>query len=321
MIYQIKKSLLGLSTKEALFSKRKFKPTQPEVQQKLETIIKVFIEGYNRALEQANTTILTKELDKHYDSHHLGFAYEGAGMYFAIMDILWPKKEARLKQFTDGPGTAHDYIATVGAGLAIAKAPGGARKLEGYMKKLDPMLAWCVPDGYGFYCGIFHPSRYIDRQSPPPGSFPQYMHTLFDAGLGRSLWWVKGAEPDRVAETISGFPKSRQNELWAAIGLAATYAGSISATTLKTLYNHSGDYQRDFLSGVPFAARMRQKGCNITEWTESVCKELLSISAAEAGDLIAKVLDGVVEGKDVTSPQEQCRMYAEVRNHLIDKLT
>ena len=61
-------------------------------------------------------------------THHVGFAFEGVGLSYALRDLLAPWRQpaepaARLPR---GPGRDHDYIVAVGAGFAVARLPWGA---------------------------------------------------------------------------------------------------------------------------------------------------------------------------------------------------
>ena len=119
----LKKTALRLSPDEASFVRRGFEGGDPAVRARLEGIIRTFIAGYTMALESSDDARLVERLEAAFDAHHVGFAYEGAGLYFAVLDVLWPVGASRLRAFTDGPARHQDYIATVGAGFALAKVP------------------------------------------------------------------------------------------------------------------------------------------------------------------------------------------------------
>jgi len=287
----LKRSVLGLSSKEAGFERRGFECPDWAVRNSLEEILRMFIYGYNAALASADLERLSQTLEETTDKHHVGFAFEGAGMCFALLDLLWPRKRSRLRTFTDGPGWRHDYIATVGAGFAVGRVPYGLRVLDLYLEKLDPMNAWCLLDGYGFHQGVFHSSVYVEQGLSPPVRLADYGKELFDSGLGRSLWWVKGASPRNLYESISRFPALRRKEMWHGVGVAATYAGGVNEETLLTLLALAGEHQADFLSGVPFAARMRQKGGNASPATDLACSRLLNLTCDAAANMLVQDLE------------------------------
>lgn len=276
----------GLSPALASFDERQFDRGDPAVRVALEKVLKVFIAGYNIALTVRDNAAVSTQLENTFDPHHVGFAFEGAGMRYAMFDLLTPWTASRLRAFTDGAGRKHDYIATVGAGFAVARVPWGRRLLHRYLLGLDPAVAWCVIDGYGFHQGIFDWKRYVLEGRQAPAEFPGYARQLFDCGMGRSLWWTQGASPPRIRRAIDRFSEERRGDMWCGIGVAASYAGGVEDEILDDLLDQSGTWSFDFLSGFPLSARMRQKGQNPSPWTDRACVRLLNLTAAAAADLV-----------------------------------
>jgi enediyne biosynthesis protein E3 len=289
----LKKSLLAISPKEASFERRKFDSLDSAARDSLEEVLRVFISGYNLTLQIEDYELLARRFEENFDSHHVGFAFEGAGMCCALLDLFAPRKASRLRAFTDTAGRKHDYIATVGAGFAVARLPYGLRTLARYFEKLDPMVAWCVLDGYGFHQGVFHHRLFVDECKEPPATLPDYGKQLFDSGVGRSLWWVKGASPLLIRQSIDRFREARRSELWHGVGVACAYAGGVGEDVLMDLLELSGRYRADFLSGIPFASRMRQKGENASRATDLACSLLLKMTSDQAADLLVRYLDEV----------------------------
>jgi enediyne biosynthesis protein E3 len=290
MLSTLRRVLFSLSPKEASFERREFACDDPRVRADLEEILRTFIAGYNLTLATRDHELLAQTLEREFDAHHVGFAFEGAGMCCALLDLLVPRRTSRLRKLTDGAGRQHDYIATVGAGFAVARLPYGLRVWGRYAEKLDPMVAWCVLDGYGFHQGIFHRRPFVEECREPPARLPSYGKQLFDAGLGRSLWWSKGASPVLIRKSIDRFPEPRRSEMWHGVGVACTYAGGVKEATLLELLELSGRYRADFLSGLPFAARMRQKGGNASPATDMACGLLLRMTTDSAADLVVRFL-------------------------------
>jgi hypothetical protein len=291
MFRLLKKSLLTISPNEASFERRKFDNLESPARDSLEEVLRVFIRGYNLTLEIQDYELLARTLEKEFDSHYAGFAFEGAGMCCALLDLLLPRNPSRLRSFTDTAGRKHDYIATVGAGFAVARLPYGLRAFERYAEKLDPLVAWCVLDGYGFHQGVFQHRLFVDECKEPPATLADYGKQLFDSGIGRSLWWVKGASPLLIRQSIDRFREARRSELWHGVGIACAYAGGVGEDVLIELLEQCGRYQKDFLSGVPFAARMRQKGENASPSTDLACSLLLKMTCDEAANLLVKYMD------------------------------
>ncbi len=308
--------VFGLSPDAASFKRLGFDCPDASVRGHLEDILRVFVAGYNAALQLDDHEGVSRQLESTYDRHHVGFAFEGAGMGYALFDLLAPWSRSRLRAFTDGAGRRHDYIATVGAGFAVARVPWGIAVLPRYLQNLDAAVAWCVWDGYGFHQGIFHHERFLDPRGGPPAAVPAYARPLFDSGLARSLWWAAGASPARIARAIDRFPEARRAEMWCGIGVAAAYAGGVDEGILPELLERSGAYAVDFLSGLPFAARMRQKGENPSAWTERACRQLLDMTADEAADLIVRHVAEVSAAWEGREQDMREQGYARLRHRL-----
>jgi hypothetical protein len=310
---RILERFLKIRPREASFKARGFDSCDSAVRQRLETMLESFIGGYNLAVETPDQDELSERLYAAFDSHQVGFAFEGVGLYLAALDLLIPGRPHRLNGYFKGAGEQHDYIVAVGAGFAVARVPWGLRSMESYLRTLDPLIAWCVPCGYSFHQGFFHHRRFIDGAAAPPASLSPLGRQLFDSGLGRALWWVKGADPSRITAAIGRFPKDRRAELWAGIGIACCYAGGVGAIELANLLELSVPYRAHFLSGLPFAARLRQKAKNYSDTTEMACQVLMDRSTDEVADMAeaaADVVRGQVRGSGITAA------YALLRNHL-----
>jgi enediyne biosynthesis protein E3 len=306
--------LLKIRPEEASFNARGFEASDPTISRRLEQMLESFIGGYNLAVETPDKVELSRRLYAAFDSHHVGFAFEGVGFYLGMLDLLIPGKPYRLDRYLKGAGEHHDYIVAVGAGFAVARIPWGLRTMDDYLQTLDPLIAWCVACGYGFHEGFFHHRRFIDNAASPPASLSSLGRQLIDSGLGRSLWWVKGADPSRIHTAIDRFPEARRAELWAGIGIAACYAGGVGVTELLSIQELSGPYRADLLSGCPFAARLRQKAGNYSDTTELACRTLLNRSTDEVADMAEAAADAVrsqVRGSGITE------VYALLRRHLV----
>jgi hypothetical protein len=153
-----------------------------------------------------------------------------------------------------------------------------------------------MADGLGFHQGLFHHRRFVHRCEPPPGYLPSHDVEPFDSGVGRSLWWVEGAAPDRIADRIRRFPAHRRAELWNGIGTACTYAGGVDEGVMRALSRLSAEWRPDFLSGVCIAPLIRRRGRNPSARTEAACRELLQMTADEASDLSESVVAEVEKG-------------------------
>src|SRR5579872_1112822 len=118
MLTRLKRMLLGLSYAEAGFERLGFPGRNTAARKHLESVLHAFIDGFNLALEVPDTKELVRRLNSSKSPELVGFAYEGAGLYLGVMDLMIPAS-ARLEAFCHSVGAPHDYITMVGAGFAI----------------------------------------------------------------------------------------------------------------------------------------------------------------------------------------------------------
>src|SRR6185503_9428368 len=92
----------------------------PQVRECLERVVGTFTFGYNAALFCGDPERLMPELSE-VPGELLGFAGEGSGMGFALLDILTPWRRDRFDRLLAGCGKAHSYLALCGYGWAVAR--------------------------------------------------------------------------------------------------------------------------------------------------------------------------------------------------------
>ncbi len=272
---RLRRSLFGISLEETTFAKRGFYRGDERAQEKLELIGRIFVQGYHAALEDHRFEVLVPRLQM-IEAEFRGFAFEGAAMGLALLDYfsLWKR---RLEAFLQGPGANHIYMLHVGAGWTLGRLPRSSTRLR---EQFDPLLGWLVLDGYGFHEGYFSWRHFIQDQKPPHLS--GYALRAFDQGLGRSLWFVKGADASQIIATIDAFPSSRQSDLWSGVGLACAYAGGGGREVMQALYEAAGKYRSHLAQGAAFATKARQRAGNPVAHTELACEIFSGHSCDEA---------------------------------------
>lgn len=291
--------LLGIPPEEATFARRGFHSGAPEVRQRLEEIGRTFLCGYHEALSGIDSQGLAGRLNLVVPEMR-GFAFEGAAMGLSLLDHLTPWKRDRLQTFLHGSGRHHPYMIHVGVGWAIARLPWLRRRAQSALVRLDPLLRWLAVDGYGFHEGYFHWRRYLKARAVPEHLSP-YARRVFDQGLGRSLWFVEGADVDRISDRIGGFTRSRQSALWSGVGLAAAYAGGLDKAGLKELKEAAGAYLACLAQGAAFAAKTRERASNAAEHTDTACRLICGISAREAARITDRALENLPDDKGLPS--------------------
>lgn len=277
----IRKVIFGISPDETRFSKRGFKAASSEIQQHLEKIGETFVYGYNTALEQDQVDSLSQKLDTDVKNELRGFAYEGAAMALTLLDFVSPWNRYRLNQFMQTAGSHHIYMLNVGVGWAWARL---YRNVNKAVTSLDPLLGWLAVDGYGFHEGYFHWQKSITKQFVPR-HLSADARSVFDQGLGRSLWFVKGADIEVIVDTINSFPLERQADLWSGVGLAATYAGGVDIKALEYLAELGKNFAPQLAQGAAFAAKARERASNPTTHTEQACQIFCNSDAITAANV------------------------------------
>jgi hypothetical protein len=292
LVRELRNRVLTISPAETSFAVRGFRAT-PEVQRRLETHGAAFVEGFNLALLARDAADLAARA-RAVAREERGFAYEGAGMALALLDLLALGRGRRLAAFLEAEAAPHVYMVHVGAGWALARL---RRRPWGALQGLDPMLRWLALDGYGFHEGFFHPQRRI-RRLDRPRRLTGYARRVFDQGLGRSLWFVDGADVERIAGTIGAFPPARRADLWSGAGLAAAYAGGVDRAELVRLRELAGAAWDHVAQGAAFAAEARLRAGNHVPHTEVACETLGGTSAERAARVVRSARVGLEPDSD-----------------------
>jgi len=289
-----RKRLLGIDPREVTFAVRGFPEHRPDTVARLERVGQSFVHGYHAALLSATLEDLTQTI-RELEPIFQGFAFEGAGMALTLLDRLMPWRRNRLQRLLAGPGEPHTYMVLIGAGWALARLHA---RVEPLLRKLDPVLGWLVLDGYGFHEGYFHPEQSVQARQQPR-HLRGYAKRAFDTGLGRSLWFVTGADATALVSQIEAFDTHRRADLWAGAGLACCYAGGASSETLSELVRSAGEHRPALAQGAAFAAKARERAglpaphsdlavrliCGgDSQRAARVCDEQLAVATAGAGD-------------------------------------
>jgi len=267
--------LLAISPSEASFARRGFANTA--ARPRLEAAAASFVAGYNRALGArcpleplADLPLMPAQLR--------GFRAEGMAMGAAVRtgcapwrDVLTPL----LAELTE----RYVHLAHVGVGWAMARMPFARRRL---VKLLDPMLAPLALDGRGFHDGYFKARAAAAGALRPAGA----IGPVYDQGVGRSLWFSCGADPDRIAAAVLGFDPPRRDDLWAGIGLACVYAGGAGAADIDRLGVAAGSSLRWMRQGAAFGLGAHARAGTVSAEAEAAATRLCG---ADAATLVATV--------------------------------
>jgi hypothetical protein len=258
----------------------------------LERVGLAFLAGFSSAARAGGPDEVERSLAA-LPRQFRGFAYEGAAMALALLDALSLRRgRRRIDGLLSGPALDNVYIAHCGIGWALARLP---RFLWSRVTAPDPLLRWLVLDGYGFHQAYFHTRAYVRRQRPhgalpwPAGGPHPYAARAADQGVGRALWFVGGADPRVVAEIVERFPEDRRPDLYAGVGLAATYAGGADAAELRELRRRAGAHRAQLAQGSAFAATARVRAGLVVPHTGLATDVLCGLDPAAAADLCERV--------------------------------
>ncbi len=257
----LRRRILTPNVSATSLDKRGFHKKDPASQELLETIGTLFLTGYADAVEARSVTDAQERLAR-ISTRFRGFAYEGAGMGYAMLDGLPFGHRHHAADFLAGPAADEDYIVYCGIGWAMARLP---RFRWPKADDLDPLLRWLVLDGYGFHQAYFKTRKYVhEHHRDPRFGWPDaesatYANRAIDHGIGRALWFVGCTDVDKVVALLRAFPANRHADLWAGIGLASTYACGADAGELTRLVELAGDHRSQLAQGSAFAAEARVK--------------------------------------------------------------
>jgi hypothetical protein len=284
----VRRLIFGISTREITVERRGFRCNSKAFRDRIEQIGSAFLGGYHAALDVPSAKVADSLEQGPLELH--GFSYEGAAMGLALFDLIAPWNRRRVRAFLEGTGDRHAYMIHVGAGWLLGRLPLNPDK---FRRRFDPLLGWLLIDGYGFHEGFFNWSDY-DRGQPQPERLTGYSRRVFDQGLGRSLWFVNGAQPSLIAESIQAFASERQPDMWSGAGLACGYAGGLQdEAALHALVTAAGQHRPQLAQGAAFAAKARERAGNITDDTRRACRILCGMKAEEAAAITDAALENL----------------------------
>lgn len=273
--------LMILHDRMADFAVRGFAMHRPESRRLLERHARSFLHGFNTSVTAPSAGDAREVLSgDDANAEDRGFAFEGAAMACALFDTLSVSGGRRLHELLDGAGTGYPHLIHVGAGWALARVrlPGAFARL-----RLDPLLRWLALDGWGFSRGFFGGRRMLRRVTTRSRALSP-AGQIRCQGLGRSLWFIESADPERIITTIGAAHSGRRAHLWSGIGLAAAYAGGATDAELGTLLHACGPYRAHLAQGAAFAAEARRRSGLIPVHTRSAVRTLAGVPAEEAAD-------------------------------------
>ncbi|WP_396897614.1 DUF1702 family protein [Nocardia colli] len=262
------------------FEVRGFRSTDPDLRARLEGVCSSLLAGYNPVMRYGVPEPL-EEIEK-LDPDMRGFAYEGAAIACAMLDVLTLSRGRNVPTLLSSPTAQHyPQLTAIGIGLGLAQLRksgwGGLGEVDG----LDPLVRWMAVDGRGFWGSFFHTTKYLatKRTAHPVQSLAEQ---VMDQGVGRSLWFVECADVPALGRRVSTFHPSRHADLWAGIGLAACYAGGADDAGLAQIIELSGEHRAQLAIGAATPSRARVLSGSIPVFAEQATKAFTGVDVKTA---------------------------------------
>jgi hypothetical protein len=276
---------------EVTFERRCFYASDAAQQANLENVGRKFLEGFSYGMGGRSLPEIESSLET-VDPVFRGFAYEGCSMALAVRDGIAVGGRHWMRDLLASRGAAHIYMAYIGVGWAMARLP---RVRWRAIEPQDQLLRWLVLDGYGFHQAYFRTGQYVggQYQAPIPGWPSDYANQAVDQGIGRALWFVNGADVERVAAAIGKFAPERRGDLWSGAGLASVYAGGADAVELAGMTRLAGEYRLHAAQGAAFAGEARLRAGLVTPGTELGVKVHCGMSVEEASAITQETKEGL----------------------------
>lgn len=293
----LRKRLFSPDPADVTFAKRGFQSADPTRKAGLEKVGATFLNGFSYGMAGRGIAEIENSLET-VERSMRGFAYEGCTMALTIRDALRPAGRRWVRDFLASRGDAHVYMVHIGTGWAMARLP--VLRWRAVMPA-DPLLRWLALDGYGFHQAFFRTSQYVDKhfQAPLPVWRPvSYANRVVDQGIGRALWFVNGADVQRLAAAIGGFAPARRGDLWSGAALASVYAGGVEVDDLETMARLAGEHRPDAAQGAAFAAKARLRAGLVTPHTELGVKVYCGMPVEQAAAVTDDALKGLPDFAD-----------------------
>jgi len=303
MTFPVLSRLLRLRPRQLDSPRRVFYDAGPGVQSRLDAVVESFAAGYNYVIAPRagrNPADIPLELR--------GFAVEGAAMGAALADMITLSGGRHLRALARDHGDRYPHLILIGTGWAAARLRRGPRW---GVRLGEPVLRWLAWDGWGFHQAFFCALDVFERHRVEPAARGD-ARPVRDQGAGRALWFYAGADPARIATVIDGFPEPRRPDLWAGIGLAASYTGAQPADVVEKVARAADGYRDHLGQGAAFAAKAHVLAGAVPAAAAQAIEVLTGVEPAAAAAWTDSSLREAADGGDGVAAYQQCR--ARVRD-------
>lgn len=274
-----------------------------EVSQKIERIKSIFLDTQVFYAKYDNIGTLIEYLEN-TELEFRSIGYESASIAIALKEMenfpfthqIFPQKNAPAGWyfFSEGPALKHKAQVYIGLGWAVAKLNLPFLQV---VQHLETRLHYRVADGCGYYDGSFRQRQTVINQQVPV-YLPEAAMSIYDQGVGRSLWYTSNADINKIHSKVDGFPASRHADLWRGIGIAVAYVGGCDDNTIKAIFEYAGEYRVQLACGAALAAKSRMEANTLTTDTNRCSRLWLKFAAGEANMFSVDPVDPATIGNE-----------------------
>jgi hypothetical protein len=236
-----------------------------------------FIGGHDCALRFADHGWALKSSLLEIAEEHRGFWLEGAAAGMAMAECLTGAKQ-RLRKLMQEFESTYLYSIPIGVGWAISRFSWRRGIL---MNQLPPFTAPFVFDGVGYRDACLNLERTL-RRTRDHGVWSR----AYDQGIGRGLWVGLGASPAEIFKVIATLSPERHPDLWAGVGLAATYVGGGTRDDVCQLLSLRSALRPWLARGSAFGAEARHGSGYVPDFSEEACTILTGAGVQSAAALV-----------------------------------
>lgn len=229
-------------------------------------------------------------IHKQTEEEFISIAYEAAAMVLALQDLEKGTDLDSWQYFLDNYAKEHAVQVYIGLGWAC-----GQERLDPmqWIETLNPLFAWRIWDGYGYYDGFFRKRKVL--QGVLPEKISKKGLPVYWQGVGRSFWYTCKGNKTKLQKVSTQIPSNYQADFWRGIGLANTYVGGQSRKECQEIWQMAGPYQAQLRAGALLAIKSRSDAKTIVAYTEMIAEEWCKLPVLKIIDLLKnKVLDSTV---------------------------
>ena len=273
--------ILALDPQRVEFRIRGFDLAEKSHEERLESIGKTFLRGYNLILSARSLAEFERAMAQE-PALLRGFFIEGGAMGSALVDSI-PFRRPMLGKFRARFEARYPLLVHAGTGLAMSKLSWREKAIVG---ALDPFYRWLAYDGMGYHNVYFQQEKTLNGAKR---KLAGYASRTYDQGVGRGIWFVSGADIGKAAALANSMTADRQADIWSGIGLASCYAGPADENIFLDGYRRAGAHGEWFAQGIAFACSARVADQSMPETISEAIKTLWGMKPEALAALVEEL--------------------------------